>query len=182
MARYSQLIEVNNNGMKQLSVLFLFIMVLAASCSKTSYTKTRSSRSKAPSRTTVSKHTKASPVLVNFDRSGTMSKALDKAKSTGKYMFLDFYTDYCPPCKIMDKEVFGNRELANYLNENFINVKVNAGKTSGANTASLYGVRAYPTLIFTDSRGNMIMRKEGGTTITTVKYMAEEVLRATAMK
>jgi thioredoxin-related protein len=111
-----------------------------------------------------------------------MSKALEKAKATGKYIFMDFYTDYCPPCKIMDKEVFGDRDLANYLNTNFINVKVNAGVTSGANTASLYDVRAYPTLIFADSRGNMIMRKEGGTSISTVKYMAEEVLRATAMK
>ena len=162
--------------MKQLSLLFLFVVILASSCSNTSYTSTRKSRTTTPS------HTASSAVLVNFDRSGHMSTALDKAKASGKYIFLDFYTDYCPPCRVMDKEVFGNRDLANYLNDNFINVKVNAGKTSGANTASLYGVQAYPTLIFADSRGNMIMRKEGGASISTVKYMAEEVLRATAMK
>jgi len=107
---------------------------------------------------------------------------MDKAKLSGKFIFLDFYTDYCPPCKVMDKEVFGNRELANYLNDNFINVKVNAAKTDGANLASMFNVRAYPTLIFADQQGNALMRKEGGTTISTVRYMAEEVLRATAMK
>lgn len=167
--------------MKQLSLFLLVCVFFCVSCSKTSYssrkrTSTKSSvAKKKPSKST-------SPVLVRFDRSGSMSNAMDKAKLSGKFIFLDFYTDYCPPCKVMDKEVFGNRELANYLNDNFINVKVNAAKTDGANLASMFNVRAYPTLIFADQQGNALMRKEGGTTISTVRYMAEEVLRATAMK
>ncbi len=158
--------------MKQLGAL-VFIILLIASCSKPTYTSSRSSTYKKKSESTV---------LVDFDRSNKLSGAMDDARSSGKYIFMDFYTDYCPPCKMMDKEVFTNRELANYLNSNFVNVKVNGGKTDGANLASLYQVRAYPTLIFTDAHGNEIMRKEGGTSISTVRYMAEEVLRATAMK
>ena len=163
--------------MKQVGILLLTLFVFA-SCSKPTYSsRTKTHRSK----TTTTKRP-ATNVLVKFDHSGQMSKAMDKAQSNGKYIFLDFYTDYCPPCKVMDKEVFGNRDLANYLNENFVNLKVNAGKTNGANLASMFGVRAYPTLIFADERGNAIMRKEGGASISTVRFMAEEVLRATAMK
>lgn len=163
--------------MKQLSIV-LFAIILSVACSKPTYSSRTSSRSK--SSTTVKKP--SSDVLVNFDYSSRMSSAMEKSKSTGKFIFMDFYTDYCPPCKVMDKEVFGNREFANYLNANFVNLKVNGGKTEGANLASMFGVRAFPTLIFADHNGHALMRKEGGTTISTIKYMAEEVMRATAMK
>ncbi len=166
--------------MKQLFVSFALLSLFLASCSKSSYTTRSSSRMSTVKKSRPSSSPQAT--LVKFERSGKMSDAISKAKSSGKYIFLDFYTDYCPPCKVMDKEVFGDRQLANYLNENFINVKVNAGKTDGANLASLYSVSAYPTLIFADEHGNALMRKEGGTSISTVRYMAEEVLRATAMK
>ena len=168
--------------MKQLTLLLLMATLVVASCSKTSHTSRSRTQSKSRTTTAKPKTSTKSAVLVQFDYSGKMSTAMDKAKRSGKFIFLDFYTDYCPPCKVMDKEVFSNRDLANYLNENFINVKVNAGKTNGANLASMYNVRAYPTLIFADQHGNALMRKEGGTGISTVKYMAEEVLRATAMK
>lgn len=162
--------QSKSSSMKYLGFVTLVLIALA-SCSKTTHTNTHTSKSSKAK----------NPTLVHFEYNSQLSAAMEKAQASGKYIFLDFYTDYCPPCKVMDAEVFSNRELADYLNDNFVNVKVNAGKTEGANLASLFGVRAYPTLIFTDERGNALIRKEGGTTVSTVRYMAEEVLRATAM-
>jgi thioredoxin-related protein len=43
-----------------------------------------------------------------------------------RLLFMDVYTDWCGPCKLMDKLTFHNEEVANYVNENFIPVKFNA--------------------------------------------------------
>lgn len=43
-----------------------------------------------------------------------------------KKIFIDVYTDWCGWCKTMDRETFSNDDVANYLNENFYPVKLNA--------------------------------------------------------
>ena len=44
-------------------------------------------------------------------------KALEKAKGEGKMVFIDCYTSWCGPCKIMAKEVLPLKEVGNFLNE-----------------------------------------------------------------
>ena len=39
---------------------------------------------------------------------------------------MDIYTDWCGPCKLMDKNTFQNPDVAQYLNNNFYAVKFNA--------------------------------------------------------
>ena len=158
-------------------ILLLCVLVLVG-CAKSGYTS-----KPEPTRSSNQSHQEAkASTLVKFERSAYLSDAMAKAKEEGKYIFMDFYTDYCPPCKLMDQEVFSNRELAAYMNRNFVNLKVDCAKTEGANLATMYSVRAYPTLVFIDSNGQTIMRKEGGTSLSTMKSMAEEVVRATAMR
>ncbi len=41
-------------------------------------------------------------------------------------LFVDVYTDWCGPCKLMDKTTFHDENIAKYVNENFIPVKFNA--------------------------------------------------------
>ncbi|MDR2122613.1 MAG: DUF255 domain-containing protein [Flavobacteriaceae bacterium] len=43
-----------------------------------------------------------------------------------RLLFMDIYTDWCGPCKLMDQHTFHNEEVAEYVNENFIPVKFNA--------------------------------------------------------
>ena len=38
---------------------------------------------------------------------------------------MDVYTEWCGPCKMMDKNTFANRDVLNYINENFYAVKFN---------------------------------------------------------
>ena len=46
-------------------------------------------------------------------------KALTKAKDQEKIIFIDAYTTWCGPCKMMDREVFTDSAIGDFYNENF---------------------------------------------------------------
>ena len=92
---------------------------------------------------------------------------------------MDVYTDWCGPCKLMDKNTFQNEDVANYLNENYYAVKFNAegnsiinfqgkvyenpgyretksARNSSHNFTRYLGVYGYPTIVFFDKNANPI--------------------------
>ncbi len=87
---------------------------------------------------------------------------LQKAKEEDKLIFVDCYTDWCGPCKWMSANVFPDQAVGDYYNENFINVKIDMEKGEGILFAKAYGIRAYPTLMFIDAKGNMVHKALGG--------------------
>jgi len=121
--------------------------------------------------------TSSSPNKVKF-RSGTFKANLEKAKSENKPIFLDFYTTWCAPCKYLDQDVFSYNSVYDYYNDNFINLKIDAEKGEGPKLKDKYGVYAYPTLIYLDSRGNEIERSVGGVGATRVLNMAKKAVNA----
>lgn len=52
------------------------------------------------------------------------SEALDEAKRTNKPIFLSIGYSTCHWCHVMEKESFENLEIANFLNQHFISIKV----------------------------------------------------------
>ena len=78
---------------------------------------------------------------------------LERAKATGRPVFLDFFTDWCGPCRVMDRDVFTDGNLAVFFNENFLNLKINAEKGEGVALAKEFGITGYPTLVFLNSAG-----------------------------
>lgn len=78
-------------------------------------------------------------------------EALAAAKSENKKVFLDFYTDWCGPCKMMLRDVFPQKNVGDFINANFVPVKVNAEKDEGVDIAKQYKVTAYPTFVVVDS-------------------------------
>ena len=56
----------------------------------------------------------------------TIEKAQELQKKVPKNIIMDVYTNWCGPCKLMDKYTFQNPDVANYLNDNFYSVKFNA--------------------------------------------------------
>lgn len=85
----------------------------------------------------------------------SLETTLEKAKAERKNVFIETFTPHCPPCKILDKEL-RNHELANYLNENFINVKVNMNGAYGKAYQQAYGVVFLPTMIFLNTDGDVL--------------------------
>lgn len=92
---------------------------------------------------------------------GKFDDALALAKKENKNVFIDAYATWCGPCKWMAKNVFTNKEVAEYFNTNFVNMKIDMEKGEGMKIRRKYHVSAYPTLIFVKPDGTVI-RKEVG--------------------
>jgi len=54
----------------------------------------------------------------------SMNEALQAQKDEPKKIFADFYTDWCGPCKAMDKNTFAHPEVAKYINMHYYPVKI----------------------------------------------------------
>ncbi|MEL6922438.1 MAG: thioredoxin family protein [Bacteroidota bacterium] len=92
---------------------------------------------------------------------GQWTDALAAAQQTEKLIFLDAYTDWCVPCKKMDKDVFSQSSVGTVFNEQFINVKINMEKGEGRQLAKQYNIFAYPSLMFIAPDGSMVHRVAG---------------------
>ena len=82
-----------------------------------------------------------------------LDSAYKLAKAENKLVFVDCYTTWCGPCKYMDANIFTKKEVAEYYNDNFINVKLDMEAGEGEIFAGWYEVRSYPTYIFLDLSG-----------------------------
>jgi len=80
-------------------------------------------------------------------------EALQLAQSNNMPIMVNFYTQVCPYCVKLDQYVFANQEVSDFLNDNFICVKSDAGKS---NPASYYYMTGVPTTYFTKPDGTSI--------------------------
>jgi thioredoxin-related protein len=55
---------------------------------------------------------------------------LEKAVKENKNMLVDFYTDWCHWCKVMDEKTFNDKNISAKLNDRFISVRLNAESSS----------------------------------------------------
>jgi len=110
----------------------------------------------------------------------SMNQALAAQLKNPKKIFVDVYTNWCGPCKMLDRDTFSNTDVANYINKHFYAVKFNAegdetinykevtylnpsydsakaNRRNGKHQFTRHmGVRAYPTVLFIDEKGNLI--------------------------
>ena len=56
----------------------------------------------------------------------TFGEAIEAQRKNPKKIIIDVYTDWCGPCKLMDKKTFQNPDVAAYISKHFYAVKFNA--------------------------------------------------------
>ncbi len=115
-------------------------------------------------------------MLVDFRKTDELEAVLKRAKAENKLVFVDFYTTWCLPCKVMEQGAFVDYDLAEFMNKNFLNVRVNAEDGVGKTHKNNFLVFAYPTLLFLNGDGTEIMRKEGSCSIEDLKKMGRTAL------
>jgi thiol-disulfide isomerase/thioredoxin len=92
---------------------------------------------------------------------GTWEEAQAKAQTEQKLLFVDAYASWCGPCKHMAKNVFTLPKAGDFFNANFICLKIDMEKEENAVFAGKYPVSAYPTLMFLDDKGKVVMKEVG---------------------
>ena len=116
----------------------------------------------------------------------TFAEAKAAAKSEGKNIFIDFYTDWCGPCRRLAANVFPTKQVGDYLNSNYICLKVDAEKGEGPKLAKTYNVTAYPTLAVIDWEGKLLGSfaglKEGDKFIAAVEMCNNSELKPERVK
>ena len=83
------------------------------------------------------------------------------ALSDDKIIMIDFYTDWCAPCKLLDSDTFTNEEVIQYIDNNFIPIKINAESEYGMPLYEKFKGTGYPMIIFLDKEKNEIDRFYG---------------------
>ena len=85
-------------------------------------------------------------------------KALAQAKQENKPVLVDFYADWCGPCKMMDKQTYTDAAVISEMN-NWINVKIDVDKNEAL--SKRYDISAIPTTVLLSPDGKTISSKTG---------------------
>ena len=52
------------------------------------------------------------------------TEALDQSAKTGKLVFVSAYVDWSEPCQEIEKYTYTDKEVGEFFNENFINIRM----------------------------------------------------------
>ena len=83
----------------------------------------------------------------------TFEEALNQAGVEDKCVFVDCYTSWCGPCKMMAEKILPLQEVGEYINGKFICVKFDMEKGEGLNIQQRYKISSYPTFLILTSDG-----------------------------
>ncbi len=96
------------------------------------------------------------------------SDIVKQAQKEDKYIFIDCYTTWCGPCKKVQEEIFTQKNIGDFFNANFVNIKLQIDETKNDDEATIslrpfirnfvdrYNVNSYPTFIILDNFGEPI--------------------------
>ncbi len=108
---------------------------------------------------------------------GNLQAAFEKAKSENKLVFVDCYTTWCGPCKMLKQYTFKDVILGDYMKENYVSLAIDMETTEGEAIAKKYGIEAYPTLLFLDKYGRVVNHQVGGIGAEALLAKAEQTVR-----
>ncbi|OPY75104.1 MAG: thiol:disulfide interchange protein precursor [Syntrophorhabdus sp. PtaU1.Bin058] len=89
----------------------------------------------------------------------TVSDGLKKARAQEKDVVIYIYSQYCPYCDAMDRNVLNDNDVSASLKKDFIYIRADIDKSP--ELARKYRIMGYPTTILTESNGRIIVKIPG---------------------
>jgi thioredoxin-related protein len=93
---------------------------------------------------------------IEFSHNISFEEACKKAQEENKNIFVDVYTTWCGPCKVLAKEVFPQKIVGDYFNKNFVSLSLDAERDTSNAFFRQYQAGAFPTLFWLSSKGELL--------------------------
>ena len=129
--------------MKQISSLFLLIIILFTGCN-------------------------SGQASDNLDWKTNLEQAVTQAKKENKAVLVNFTgSDWCIWCKRLTSEVFDKNEFKEYADKNLVLVKLDfprdlpqtqETKLYNNSLAQKYGIQGFPTILIMNSKGELVAK------------------------
>ena len=81
------------------------------------------------------------------------------ARKSDKPMMIEFWADWCAPCKVMETEVYSDPRVAGALKDKMVAVRIQFDLQK--DLVRQYNIEAIPNIVFTDSWGTELIRHRG---------------------
>ena len=94
---------------------------------------------------------------INFQNL-SIEEAKEKATAENKKIFIDVFTTWCGPCKVIDRDVFKAKEIGDRMNPDYISIKIDAENHPDNLKVRAYGIPGYPTMLIIDGNGIELQR------------------------
>lgn len=79
-----------------------------------------------------------------------------EAAQSGKLVLLHFWTPSCGPCRTLDQDVFSQPQIGDFLEQNFVPVKVDAELSPAL--AGFYQINRWPSDVVLTPQGNVVAK------------------------
>lgn len=112
---------------------------------------------------------------VRFE-TGSTDVLHQKALQTGKPVLIDLYADWCQPCRMMERKVFSNREVGEFINEHFVAARYNVDQTTGRKLMDRYGSGSIPLLLIFSPQGELLGRITGASSAEALQRNLRTIL------
>lgn len=93
---------------------------------------------------------------------GDWKTVLAKAKKDSRLVYVDVYTTWCGPCKVLAATIFPQKEAGDVYNARFVNYRIDAEKGEGVALAKKYEVNGFPTHLFIDPKTEAVVYRPMG--------------------
>jgi thioredoxin-related protein len=110
----------------------------------------------------------------------SLEEAIQAQAVSPRKIMMDVYTTWCGPCKMLDINTFQNPDVVKYISENYYAVKFDAegsqqinfkqrvfknpnydpnrtGRNAQHELASAMGINMYPTIVFLNENGDILL-------------------------